>query len=77
MIMDTSRASDELNQMSEQIKEGVRKGKFTLDELQQAVMEKTKYAAQETDHYVHEHPWSMIGVAVAVGLVLGLVLNRD
>jgi ElaB/YqjD/DUF883 family membrane-anchored ribosome-binding protein len=75
--MDTSRVSDELDQVSEQIKEGVRRGKFTLDELQHAVLEKTKYAAKETDHYVHEHPWSMIGVAVGVGLVIGLILNRD
>jgi ElaB/YqjD/DUF883 family membrane-anchored ribosome-binding protein len=29
-----------------------------------------------TDDYVHENPWQAIGIAAAVGLVAGLLMNR-
>jgi len=51
-----------------------------LRNLQQALAEKTRAAAQATDEYVHEHPWQAIGIAaglnVVIGVVIGLMLNR-
>lgn len=51
-----------------------------LRNLQQALAEKTRAAAQATDEYVHEHPWQAIGIAaglnVVIGVVIGLILNR-
>jgi ElaB/YqjD/DUF883 family membrane-anchored ribosome-binding protein len=29
-----------------------------------------------TDDYVHEHPWRAVGVAAAVGFLVGLLVNR-
>ncbi|MCM2972785.1 MULTISPECIES: DUF883 family protein [Larsenimonas] len=28
------------------------------------------------DHYVHENPWSSVGIAAGVGVVVGLLLGR-
>ena len=67
---------DELDSITSQIEEGVRQGKYTLQELQSAVMDKTKEAARATDEYVHDHPWTTVGVAAGVGLVIGLLLRR-
>ena len=45
-------------------------------DLQDAVVERSKAAAQATDDYVHDHPWRAIGMAAAVGLAVGLLINR-
>lgn len=33
-------------------------------------------AANATDDYVHENPWSSIGAAAAVGMLIGVLLGR-
>lgn len=37
---------------------------------------RAKEAARATDEYVHEHPWTAIGAAAAVGVVLGMLIAR-
>lgn len=44
---------------------------------EQAMMEKAKASAKAVDGYVHEHPWKSVGIAAGVGVVLGLLLNRN
>ena len=39
--------------------------------------ERTTEAARYADEYVHENPWPLIGLAAAVGFVLGLSVRRD
>ena len=51
--------------------------KQRVRELQGAAVEKTSAAARATDEYVHENPWTLIGVAAAVGLIAGLLLAGD
>ncbi len=47
-----------------------------LQESSDKALERTKYAARVTDDYVHDNPWRVIVGAVAVGVVLGLLVNR-
>ena len=42
-------------------------------DLQDAVVERSKAAAQATDDYVHDHPC----MAAALGLAVGLLINRS
>ena len=35
-----------------------------------------KQAAVATDNYVHERPWTALGIAAAVGVVLGMLSTR-
>jgi len=35
-----------------------------------------KDAGMEFDEQVREHPWTAVGVAAGVGLVLGILLGR-
>ena len=78
--MDTPRtreeASDALESIADQIEDGIEKGRFSFRELQSAMMQKTKAAAQSTDHAVHEYPWAAVGVAVGLGLAIGLLMPR-
>ncbi len=50
--------------------------KTRLSNAQVAVMEKTRAVATATDEYVHVNPWQAIGIAAAVGILLGAVISR-
>jgi len=47
-----------------------------LHDLQDAAIDKAKAAGRATDNYVHENPWQSIGVAAAVGVLLGMLIAR-
>jgi ElaB/YqjD/DUF883 family membrane-anchored ribosome-binding protein len=50
--------------------------KLRLQELEGEAVDRAKAAAQYTDDYVHDNPWQAIGVAAAVGFLVGLLMNR-
>jgi ElaB/YqjD/DUF883 family membrane-anchored ribosome-binding protein len=52
------------------------KAQDKLDGLQRNVTRATREAAHATDHWVHENPWSSIGAAAAVGLLIGVLVTR-
>ena len=62
------------------VERNLRLAKDKLVDIEHAAVERTKAAARATDEYVHDNPWRAIGVtagvSVAVGLMLGLLLNR-
>jgi ElaB/YqjD/DUF883 family membrane-anchored ribosome-binding protein len=60
----------------ERIQASLATTKDKLAEAERALMEKTKQAARATDAYVHEHPWSAVGIAAAAGIVLGMLISR-
>ena len=50
--------------------------KVKLVDAERAVVDKTKQGAKQADEYVRDNPWQAVGVAAAVGLVLGLLIGR-
>ncbi len=60
----------------ERIQESLRVAKDKLARVEDAVVDKTKAAARATDDYVHDHPWGAVGIAAAVGLVIGMLISR-
>ncbi len=60
----------------ERIQESLRAAKDKVSRVEEAVVDKTKAAARATDDYVHEHPWGAVGIAAAVGLVIGMLISR-
>jgi ElaB/YqjD/DUF883 family membrane-anchored ribosome-binding protein len=60
----------------ERIQESLRVAKDKLARVEEAVVDKTKAAARATDDYVHDHPWGAVGIAAAVGLVIGMLISR-
>ena len=69
----TSGGTD-LQNLTEQIEEGIRSGKYSWREIQSAVMTKTRQAAETTDQYVHDNPWRVVGLGAGLGFVLGLLM---
>lgn len=50
--------------------------KHSLQDLQQAAIEKAKAASHKADDYAHEHPWHSVGIAAGIGLLLGILISR-
>jgi len=57
------------------VEENLSMAKQRVRQIQGAAVEKTTAAARATDEYVHDNPWPVIGVAAAVGLIVGLLLS--
>lgn len=70
----TSGGGTDLQNLTDQIEEGIRTGKYSWREIQSAVMTKTKQAAETTDQYVHDNPWRVVSIAGGLGFVLGLLM---
>jgi ElaB/YqjD/DUF883 family membrane-anchored ribosome-binding protein len=60
----------------ERIQESLRVAKDKLSRAEEVMLDKTKAAARATDDYVHDHPWSAVGIAGAIGLVVGMLISR-
>jgi ElaB/YqjD/DUF883 family membrane-anchored ribosome-binding protein len=41
-----------------------------------AVREHADEATEATDAYVHDNPWAAVGIAAAVGIIIGFVAGR-
>jgi ElaB/YqjD/DUF883 family membrane-anchored ribosome-binding protein len=68
--------AENVSALASKIEETVKRTQARLNELQTAVVDKTKTAAQSTDTYVHDNPWSAVATALGVGFVLGLIIGR-
>jgi ElaB/YqjD/DUF883 family membrane-anchored ribosome-binding protein len=66
----------ELEEMTDEIRAGIDSGKYTFADIQRMVTEKSKEAATATDEFVRENPWAALGIAAAVGCVLGVLISR-
>jgi ElaB protein len=67
----------ELEEMTDEIQAGIASGKYSLNDFQRALGEKTREAAEATDTLVRENPWAALGIAAAAGCLLGYLLSRD
>jgi ElaB/YqjD/DUF883 family membrane-anchored ribosome-binding protein len=46
------------------------------NDLQESVVRQGRKIAHDTDVYVHEKPWHAVGVAGAVGLLIGMLIIK-
>jgi ElaB/YqjD/DUF883 family membrane-anchored ribosome-binding protein len=64
--------SDKAKEARSRLMETLEKAKVTCHRLQ----DKTVAAAKATDKLVREHPYESIGVALGVGLLIGVLVAR-
>ncbi|MCM8596059.1 YqjD family protein [Accumulibacter sp.] len=69
-------AGDKMGDLRERISERLRDAKLRIADAEAALVDRTKAAARATDDYVHENPWRAVGLAAAMGLLLGVVIGR-
>jgi ElaB/YqjD/DUF883 family membrane-anchored ribosome-binding protein len=56
--------------------EKLRRAKVTLADASQPVFDKTRETAAVANDYVHGNPWTAIGVAIATGVLIGLLVAK-
>lgn len=72
----SSDASDEAKAFKARIAHKLKAAKARLIDAEEAALCHAKTAAKATDVYVHENPYKSIGIAAAVGFLLGLLVSR-
>jgi ElaB/YqjD/DUF883 family membrane-anchored ribosome-binding protein len=70
-----SLGGDKAAAMRETVEAQLASAKGRLLELQGAATDRAADAVREADDYVHENPWTAIGVAALVGVMVGLALG--
>ncbi len=70
-----SQAGDKIGLARQKIEQSLIEGKKALADAERTFVEKSKEAADIADDYVRENPWSAIGIAAGVGLILGLLIR--
>lgn len=56
--------------------ESLHMAKARLAEARISAAARVREAARSTDHYAHEHPWQMVGIAAMAGMVIGSLISR-
>lgn len=78
--MDAARLEEqynrELEEMTDELRAGIKSGKYNLSDIQRLLSEKGKEAATATDEFVRENPWAALGVAAAVGCLVGFLISK-
>jgi ElaB/YqjD/DUF883 family membrane-anchored ribosome-binding protein len=72
----SAETGDKARDLRSQVETKLLRAKLRLQELEGEAVDRAKAAARVTDDYVHDNPWQAIGIAAAVGLAVGLMLNR-
>ncbi|HEY2987543.1 MAG TPA: DUF883 family protein [Candidatus Binatia bacterium] len=70
-------AGEQVAVVRRRIEESLKEGKRTLSDAEDILFEKTRDAAEAASDYVQKNPWSAVGIAAGLGLVLGLLIRRD
>ena len=72
-----SNAGEQVAAVRRRIEESLKEGKQTLSDAEDILFEKTRDAAEAASDYVQKNPWSAVGIAAGLGLLLGLLIRRD
>ncbi len=71
-----AQAGEKIVEIRGRAQQAVNNLKPQLIKIETAAVEKAKATATATDAYIHDHPWTAIGVSAGVGLVIGLLIGR-
>ena len=67
---------DKARDLRAQVETKLLRAKLRLQEIEGEAVDRAKDAARATDDYVHDNPWQAIGIAAAIGVLVGLLMSR-
>jgi ElaB/YqjD/DUF883 family membrane-anchored ribosome-binding protein len=73
----TSQAGEKIAVARQRIEQSLVEGRKALADAEKVVINKSKECAEIADDYVRENPWTAVGIAAGVGVLLGLLIRRD
>jgi ElaB/YqjD/DUF883 family membrane-anchored ribosome-binding protein len=68
--------ANKLDQVRSTVNAQLDNAKAKFGEVQQTVQDGAKVAYTTTDEYVRANPWRAVGIAAAVGAVIGFLASR-
>jgi ElaB/YqjD/DUF883 family membrane-anchored ribosome-binding protein len=68
--------SEQFNAARDRFESQLRSAKAELNQLERAALDNAKRAAHATDQAVHQHPYTAMGVAAGIGLLIGMLVAR-
>ena len=72
-----SHAGEKAAAVRQRIEQSLREGRSSLAEAEDRLLDEGKEAARAADAYARENPWTAVGIAAGIGLVLGLLIRRS
>ncbi|HSW23813.1 MAG TPA: DUF883 family protein [Burkholderiaceae bacterium] len=66
----------QLDQLHDRLNGQLRRLRAQLGDLEEGTVARARAAARQADRTVRNHPYGTIGVAVAAGLLIGLLATR-
>ena len=72
-----SQTGESIADLRQRLQMRIEEGRKALGEQQQVLLDKAEEARASAEAYVRENPWTTVGIAAGVGLVLGWLLRRD
>lgn len=70
------KSDTEIQKLKAKAESMIKTSRQTLQDSSDKLVEQTKEMAGKADNYVHEKPWNGMGIAAAVGLVVGVLLSK-
>ena len=71
-----SLAGEQAEELREQIRGSLGRAHNTLHSAEHALQQRGKAAIEATEGYVQTHPWQTLGIAAAIGMLLGMLISR-
>lgn len=70
------RAGDRFQALRDHFQDSVDRARRTISDAEDAIADGAKRAARAADGYVRENPWQSVGIAGAVGVLIGMLIAR-
>jgi ElaB/YqjD/DUF883 family membrane-anchored ribosome-binding protein len=71
-----SQAGEKVSAARLRIQESLDGAKQRLHEVGGVTADQAKIVARQTDEFVRQNPWQAVGIAAAVGVILGMLISR-
>jgi ElaB/YqjD/DUF883 family membrane-anchored ribosome-binding protein len=77
LLQATAKVSGEgFNAAREKFVERLKSAKASLAEAERHAVDKAKQAATATDDYVKGNPWTAVGIAAGIGILIGFIVAK-
>jgi ElaB/YqjD/DUF883 family membrane-anchored ribosome-binding protein len=74
--LSAGQAGEKVGELRQRIQARLEAAKAELARVQSAAFTQAREAGQAADDFVHEQPWTAVGIAAGIGLLLGLLAGR-
>ncbi len=70
-------AGDKVKDLRVRLTDALDSARESAMDLEERAVESIKQGARQTDRVIRDHPYESIGIALGVGVLLGIVLTRN